>query len=210
MKNKIKATGISDLEALILAAGSSSRFGQPKLLMPWQGTTVIEHIVEIVKNAGIADIHVITGGDRKKIENVLEPLSLNLHFNKDYRDHSMIHSMQIGLNNLGSTCRAVLILLGDQPVVEIKTIDKLVHEFISTNKEIIVPLYQKRKGHPWILGRSHWQEVLNMPGEETLRDFLSRHEKEIAFVPVDTPMILQDFDTYEEYLVLKHCININD
>jgi molybdenum cofactor cytidylyltransferase len=190
---------VNNMAAIILAAGLSSRFGQPKVLMPWHETTVIEHIITIVMGAGISNIHVVTGGDREKVEPLLKSLPVKINFNENYRNLAMISSIQTGIKNLGSSTNAVLILLGDQPVVEVETINLLIHEYNSSDKELVVPLYQGHKGHPWLLGRKYWDEILGMSEQRTLRNFLHEHEKEIDIVMVNSHSVLQDFDTVQEY-----------
>jgi molybdenum cofactor cytidylyltransferase len=64
---------------------------------------------------------------------------------------------------------------------------------------LIVPSFQMRRGHPWLVERSLWSEILGLLPPESPRDFLNRHAAEILYVEVDTPAILADLDTPQDY-----------
>ena len=97
----------------------------------------------------------------------------------------------------------VLICLGDQPQVEERSV-RLVCEAYQRNKSnLVVPSYQMRRGHPWLVARPLWGEILNMNVNQSPRDFLNAHAAEIEYVNVDTPTILQDVDTPADYLKYK-------
>lgn len=185
--------------AIVLAAGSSSRFGQPKLLMPWKNSTVIGSIISTIQTSGIREIHVITGGSRTAVEKVLTPFLVHLDFNLDFANQSMINSLQVGIRSISPPIKAAMIFLGDQPLVTSYIIRKILKEYLNSTSDLIVPVFQNHKGHPWILGQGHWGEILSMTPEVTLRDFLHRHESNLNYVPVRSAAILRDFDTKSEY-----------
>ena len=62
------------ITAVILAAGASKRMGQPKMLLPWKGETVIAHVITVFQKAGLEEIIVITGGAREQVENAISHL----------------------------------------------------------------------------------------------------------------------------------------
>ena len=98
---------------------------------------------------------------------------------------------------------AALICLGDQPQVEERSVRSVCEAFQISGSKLVVPSYQMRRGHPWLLARELWDEVLRMREPETLREFLNRHASEIEYVDVNTPTILQDLDTPDDYLKYK-------
>ena len=119
----------------------------------------------------------------------------------------MLSSLQIGLLVLrgfavsdSSSAEAALIILGDQPQVEERSVRAVASRFVETRARLVVPSYRMRRGHPWLIARPLWEEILQMNPHQTPRDFLNRHASEIEYVNVDTPSILSDLDTLEDYL----------
>ena len=185
------------ITAIVLAAGQSKRMGEPKMLLPWGDTTVLEHVIHTLRSAGLEDILVVTGGNRDGVEALVQG-SARAVFNPDYRKGEMISSLQVGLREASGV--AILVVLGDQPQVQKSTLELVYEVFFRTDSSIIVPSYNMRRGHPWIISKKHWGEILEMGMGDSLRDFLNRHADEIQYVDVDDPGILQDLDTPADYL----------
>ena len=111
----------------------------------------------------------------------------------------MLSSLQCGLAALGQEVESALIGLGDQPQLSLESARKVAAAFESTGARLIVPSYNRRRGHPWLVARPWWDELLRMKPPESPRDFLRRHSGEIQHVQVNTPSILADLDTPEDY-----------
>lgn len=187
------------ITAIILAAGESKRMGEPKMLMPWGKSTVLQTVISTFQASGIKDILVVTGGARQQIE-VLIGKTVQTVFNEDYKNGEMLSSIQLGLSVKMREASAALICLGDQPQVEERSVRAVASRFIETRARLVVPSYRMRRGHPWLAARPLWEEILQMNLQQTPRDFLNRHASEIEYVNVDTPSILSDLDTLEDYL----------
>lgn len=187
------------ITALILAAGQSKRMGQPKMLLPWGETTVLEKIIATFRAAGIEDILVVTGGDRERVE-ALVGESARTVFNPDYAEGEMLSSVQAGLAGLRPVTEAALIGLGDQPQVREGSVRAVVEEYRKSGASLVVPSFQMRRGHPWLVARPYWDEILAMRPPASLRDFLNHHAEKIRYVEIDNSSILQDLDTPEDYL----------
>ena len=188
------------ITALILAAGESKRMGQPKMLLPWEKTTVLGHVIEVFQRAEIEDILVITGGARKEVEEIATANKARIIFNPRYASGEMLSSVQAGLRTAAPQTSAALIALGDQPQVEEANVRLVVKEYERSHADLIVPSYQLRRGHPWLVAQKLWSKILVMRSPESLRDFLKRHAQDIHYVNVDSPSILADLDTPEDYL----------
>jgi len=192
------------ISAIILAAGQSRRMGRPKLLLPWGNVTVIEHVIHVFAVSGIADILVITGGAQEQIQELILKCSQSypVHsvHNKDYENGEMLSSIQCGLRYLTKKAsRAVLIGLGDQPQVQERSVRSVRDAFLQTRIPLVVPSYQLRRGHPWLVARPLWTELLKMSPIQTPRDFLTAHAENIHYVDIASPSILSDLDTPEDY-----------
>ncbi len=203
------------ITAVVLAAGESKRMGQPKMLLPWGGSTVLGHVLTVLQAAEVDDILVVTGGAREQVEAVAREHNARTVFNADYARGEMLSSIQMGLRLLISPLSpsgrgvggegqgevdAALLVLGDQPQVQEGSVRAVLAAYRRSQSNLIVPSYQMRRGHPWLAARPLWDEILQMQFPQTPRDFLNRHAAEIEYVNLDTSTILADLDTPEDYL----------
>jgi molybdenum cofactor cytidylyltransferase len=186
--------------AVILGAGMSRRMGQPKLLLPWGETTVIGQIVRVLHGAGIRRPTLVTGAVRERVESALAGQAVELVENTAYASSEMLDSLRLGLAAQAQTIAAVLVVLGDQPAIEEGVVRQVVEAYQHSRARLVAPSYQHRRGHPWLVQRELWPEIGGLGSQATLRDFLNRHADEIAYVEVDSPGILKDIDTPQDYL----------
>lgn len=190
------------ITSIVLAAGESKRMGEPKMLMPWGKSTVLQTVISTLQSSGVNDILVITGGARAQIESLVGK-TVQTIFNKDYANKEMLTSIQLGLEAKMREASAALICLGDQPQIQERSVRAIIEAWNQTKSKIIIPSYEKQRGHPWLIAREYWDEILNMSADKSMRDFLKKHKDNIFYVNVDTPSILQDLDTPEDYLKFK-------
>jgi molybdenum cofactor cytidylyltransferase len=192
-----------NISAIILAAGQSKRMGQPKMLMPWGNTTVLGKVIETIQSAGIDDILVVTGGSKDEVEKLIADYKLRITYNQDFANNEMLASIQLGLQGQKPAAEATLICLGDQPQVEERSARLVSEMFLAKKSNIVVPSYRMRRGHPWLIARKLWGEVLHMRAPDSMREFLNKHGDDIFYVDYDSPSILQDLDTPEDYSKYK-------
>jgi molybdenum cofactor cytidylyltransferase len=188
------------ISAIILAAGQSRRMGQPKMLLSWGKRTVIEHVVATFLEAGVEDILVVTGGKHERVDKAIDEYPVRKIYNKEYPAGEMLSSLQCGLRELPEETRAALIGLGDQPQVREKSIRSICDAYRESASPLIVPSFQMKRGHPWLVARSLWNEILSLQPPQTPRDFLNNHAPEILYVNLSTSTILADLDTPEDYM----------
>lgn len=191
------------ISAIVLAAGMSTRMGTSKMLLPWGNTTVIGKVVHTLSQAGITDIRVVAGGTYNELKKILVDSDVQVLINRNFTNGEMLTSIQVGLDGIGKAFEAILVVLGDQPQIETQVVQILLDRYVATRNSIIVPSYKMHRGHPWLLGKSHWQEIKELKSPLTLHDFLNQHNKIIDYVNVNTPSILQDLDTQTDYLKFK-------
>lgn len=187
------------ISAIILAAGQSKRMGQPKMLLPWGTLTVIEQVVSTFLNAGLEDVLIVTGGAQAEVEKAVDQYPVRRIHNPEYAAGEMLSSLQCGIRAVSPRTQAALIGLGDQPQVQEASIRAICEAYQASQSGLIVPSFRMKRGHPWLVRRSLWDEILALQPPETLRDFLNRHAGAIQYLNLDTPTILADLDTPEDY-----------
>ncbi len=185
--------------------GQSRRMGRPKMLLPWGQTTVLGQVILTLQRAGLEEILVVSGGSRAEVETIARSLGADTVYNDGYAQGGMISSIQVALRLLAARpahpvrVEAALICLGDQPQVQEETVRAVVERFRASGAPLVVPSYRMRRGHPWLVSRQLWDDLLGPEAPKTARQFLQHHASLIDYVIVETPSILADLDTPEDY-----------
>ena len=189
-----------EVVAVVLAAGVSRRMGTPKMVLPWGSRTVIGQVVSVLEEACLAQILVAARAAEPKVRQALHLHRVRLVKNEGFMAGDMLSSVQTGLTAaLDGSAQAALIVLGDQPQIQAEVVKALLLRWQIAGSAIIIPSTQMRRGHPMLLARSLWQEVLDLPLAGTLRDFLRLRNDWIDYLPIESDSILQDLDTPEDY-----------
>jgi CTP:molybdopterin cytidylyltransferase MocA len=169
--------------------------GSAKLTMPWQdGRAVVQSVVAALRGGGVKRILVVVGGDRERVEHVLSGAEVEFVTNPGYADGEMLGSIQVGLRAIGEGSLAALLTPGDLPSIQPVTVRTLIEAWKDSPEVICVPAYGGRRGHPVLLPRRVWPEVLALGLDESLRTFLRLRLAEIRQVDVPDPGIHADID----------------
>jgi molybdenum cofactor cytidylyltransferase len=186
------------ISAILLAAGESNRIGQPKQLMPFGRSTILERTIDNLLNSAVSETIVVLGYRNEEIRQTISGKPVKIAINPDYQQ-GMSASIIAGLKQVDKRARAVLIALGDQPFVDSQTITSLVEAFIANKRGIIIPVYQGRRGNPVIFAVRYKGELLNLKGDVGGREIIKRHPDDVLEVTVNCEGVLLDIDTAENY-----------
>jgi molybdenum cofactor cytidylyltransferase len=141
----------------------------------------------------------VTGHLGNEVQAALADEPVRFVHNPDYRDGEMLSSLQAGLRALSDDIGACLVVLGDQPQLD----NRIVHEIICAYAEgrgtIVAPSYHHRRGHPILIDRMYWHDLLNLPSGGAPRDVINAHADATFYVNVETDSVLRDVDTPEQY-----------
>jgi molybdenum cofactor cytidylyltransferase len=190
---------VRNVAGLVLAAGLSRRMGTAKMVLPWGNSTVIETVVSSLLCLELSEIVVVTGGARQSVEQRLIYMPVRCVINPVYENGEMLDSIQVGLASLSPGAEAVLVALGDQPQMEPDTGKALLEKYAAGSFPLVLPSYQMRRGHPWLIREELWPEIMALHAPQTMRDFMRVNAFQIDYVEVQTPSILMDLDTPEDY-----------
>jgi molybdenum cofactor cytidylyltransferase len=186
------------ISAVVAAAGLSRRMGTPKMLLPWGNTSVLGKVVETVHAGGAEEI-IVVGREalREEIARLTESFPVRGMFVDEKMPGDMLTSIQLGLAQAKG--RAALVCPGDQPQGEVSVVREIVEAWKKARYAIVIPSFQKKRGHPWLLDACLWQDFLTVQSPLTPRDFLNRHKNKIFYVEMNRPSILLDLDTPADY-----------
>ena len=190
---------------LIPAAGKSRRMGTPKLLLRLGGTTVLEHVVAAVRSAGVDDLLVVVAPGANELAQLATSAGAHvLRLDEDTPD--MRATCLHGLAWIEKHCRpsdddSWLLLPADHPTVRPEVVRAILTA--ATDKTIVVPTYQGRRGHPTLLRWKHVAELRALPADSGLNLFIREHAGETLEIDWPSDEILRDLDTPEDYRRLE-------
>ncbi|MDI9858796.1 nucleotidyltransferase family protein [Flectobacillus roseus] len=185
---------MESLEIIILAAGNSSRLGQPKQLVVYQGKTLIEHIVSNALQVS-PHVTVVLGSHAKRIEWTLNQAQLfpKIVYNADW-EQGMGTSIKAGVSSLNNKQAPIMILLSDQPAVKTSLLWQMIHLYQEKNPKIVACDYGGKLGVPMLFSPQVRHELLILSGDQGARSFLSYYRDTTLTVPfalgtwdIDTP-----------------------
>ncbi|MEJ2701931.1 MAG: molybdenum cofactor cytidylyltransferase [Sedimentisphaerales bacterium] len=183
---------------VVLAAGCSRRMGAQKLLLPFAGKTVVEHIVDQLLASKLDEVHVVVGNQAQKVTKALSERPVSVVTNAQY-ESGMLSSVRCALRNLRQECRTVLVALGDQPSVTRELIDKMLQAFAAAGKRILVPSCNGKRGHPVMFSTAYRSEILASYDDVGLRGLLRAHSDDVFELEVPNSSVLSDMDYPEDY-----------
>lgn len=183
---------------VVLAAGCSSRMGTQKLLLPFGNGTIISHIVDQILASKVENVYVVVGHQPEKIEKELSDKPVQIVLNREYQS-GMLSSVRTGLRDIPKYCEAMFVILGDQPSITAELIDKMIQAFYSTEKKIIVPLHNGKRGHPILLSMIYRDEILTNFDDVGLRGILQAHSDDVYEMEALSPGVISDMDYPEDY-----------
>lgn len=186
--------------AILLAAGRSRRMGAFKPLLPFGDQTVIECCITNLRAAGITNIIVVVGHRSDEIKKHLQSANVTFALNAD-PDSEMGTSIARGVEQVGEDAKALLISLADHPAVSVDTIREIVDEW-ERGARLVQPEHHGRGGHPVLIDLACRDELLHLDPQAGLRSLFSTHRDEVRRLPVDSPYVARDMDTWEDYVRL--------
>jgi molybdenum cofactor cytidylyltransferase len=189
----------SGIWAIILAGGESKRMKTPKMLLPFQGKTILEVVIENVVNSEVNRTVVVLGANHKEILNIIAALGITHCYNDRYKD-GMLSSVKCGLRSLPAEFKSVLVFQGDQPMIRPETINDVIRAWKNSGKGITIPVYEKKRGHPLLVEKKYRNEIEKLNAEEGLHSLATKFHHDVFEIEVDAPGIIRDIDTREDYL----------
>lgn len=190
------------IDAVILAAGKSSRMKRNKLLLLLEGETVIRKVVKEVSRSQVNNIVVVTGRDAKDVEEELDDFDVDCVYNSNF-EQGQSTSVKRGLSSLKNTSGGVLFFMGDQPLIKSSIINQMISAFEKSASSILVPRSKEGRGNPVLFSRQWYDRLMDVSGDKGGRQILKEHEEEILYFDIEEPMFFFDVDDEDKYNELK-------
>jgi len=184
--------------AIILAAGGSTRMGQPKLLLDWHGQPLVRWVACLALYAGCAPVVVVTGANAEEIRQALDGLPLIFTHNPDWQT-GQSSSVKAGVYMLPEDVDAVLVFLGDQPHIPLKVPQELLRVFQKDEpaEVILIPTHKGKRANPVLLERRTFEPLGRLSGDTGARLLFSQYP--VKLIPFEEPDLVFDVDSPEDY-----------
>jgi len=184
--------------AIVLAAGESSRMGRSKPLLPLGNETFLSHLLNELRASRVAGITVVLGYRPEVVLDAMPEIAPIAVVNPAY-ELGQLSSLQVGLRHVGDGPDAVLMCLADHPFIPRQVFDDVIAAQERTGKQIVVPTYEGRRGHPTLFMRSLFAELLDAPLDQGARTVVRAHAADLLELPTTEAGILADVDTPDQY-----------
>lgn len=193
------------LGILILAAGRSSRMGQPKTLLPWADSTVVETVIQTAKHLPESKIAIVSGASHKQLSELLADHQVEIIQNQDWQQ-GMGSSLALGIKHFHKKqVESVLVLLADMPTVSFDHLKRLVQSFNAQDCDVVCSRYKDNSGVPAVFSLSTFDRLMCLEGEIGAKKLLNTASWRLVYVDSLTPF--EDIDTPEAYQKLKEKYN---
>jgi len=188
-----------EIPVLLLAAGGSSRMGQPKQLLPWGDQTLIEHQIQILLKTG-QPVFVVLGASADLILPIIQKYAVRIGINQNW-ENGMGSSIACGINEMEKyepQTDGVLITLADQPLIPLKHYEALLANFQAGKKQIIASKSNEDwLGVPALFDSIYFEELRQLKGERGAKTVIKSYAFNV--IPVDALNQLEDIDTPAGY-----------
>ncbi|MFT4661698.1 MAG: molybdenum cofactor cytidylyltransferase [Patiriisocius sp.] len=191
----------SKIVAVILAAGASTRMGQPKQLLPWKSTTLLNHCINEVIQADIIETAVILGSNHEEIQSTIKPSTIHCIYNTNWENGMGSSIAKATEYAMKKNIDGVLFVLADQPFVDSNYLNILLNEYIPKQNQIIGTSYNNHVGVPAIFDKRYFSELISLTGKQGAKDLIHKYAPKVTKFSPDFDF--QDIDTPEDYRQLR-------
>jgi molybdenum cofactor cytidylyltransferase len=184
---------------LIVAAGESKRLGTPKQLLQFEGQSLINRLVNIVRDAGSFPITIVLGAEATAIQAQLPDDNLLVVINEEWKE-GMGSSIRVGLKKMiemDADMDGVMILVCDQPFIKSESIQSLIQMQQSTGLPMAACFYEGIVGTPALFHQSMFSDLLKLVGDTGAKKIMKDQMVDVAKLNLEKGVI--DIDTMEDY-----------
>jgi molybdenum cofactor cytidylyltransferase len=189
--------------AIVLAAGASTRLGQPKQLLQMNGESLLHRTIRAAEEAGCAPIFVVLGFEAERMQRETADLEVRVVINQEWQS-GMGSSLRSGMEVLmkeSQLPQKVVLLLSDQPILSSEILFSLVKKSVETGSLIVASSYTGRLGVPAVFRKELYPDLQKVEGDKGAREVIQVYRDQAA--SIDFPEGVIDIDTAQDLELLK-------
>lgn len=190
---------VMNIGVIVLAAGSSSRMGQSKQLLPIDNIPLLTRVVNIACQLQPSHTVVVLGANEKEHAAILQDTDVQIIINHEWKN-GMGSSLKTGLRHLLSlapSIDAIIVLVCDQPAVTSAYTSNIIQHYKANKKPIVASFYSDAPGVPALFDKSIFPELLNMDDAHGAKKIIQKHIASTELIQFPEGSI--DLDTPEDY-----------
>jgi len=172
--------------------------GFDKLPLPYGKKTILGHCLDVLLRSKVKEVVVVLSDRTKKMESQLKGERVKIIMNPYYKK-GMSTSIRQGIQAIDPGSQGILIALGDQPFLKMRTVNALIHAFTKREGKIIIPSFRRKRGNPVIFDKKYEEELLRLKGDRGGKSIIEKHLQDVRRVPVKSEGVVKDVDTWKEY-----------
>lgn len=184
------------ITGIIMAAGKSSRMGKNKLLLPWKKGTILENVIEATLDSKLDDIILVYNDSN--VGKLADKYNITSCYNPE-ADRGQSSSIKAGVGKAMRDTTGYLFIVGDQPFLNGKVINRLIDVFVTEKELIVVPVFGGRRGNPVLFSSELTNDLKSLRGDTGGRTLVEQYSNRVKKVYFDSSMPGVDIDTPEEY-----------
>lgn len=183
------------INAIVLAAGESKRFGDNKLSQIYKGQAILSHLLKKLEQVSFNQVYVITSMDTQTVidEKMPFPIRLNLHPEK-----GISSSIKLGLE-ASEACEAYCFIVADQIALQAKTIEAMIQAYKQGDKGILCASFKGELGNPTIFSSYYKNDLMKLEGDVGGKKVLKAHLDDVTLFEVSSEKELMDIDTKRDW-----------
>ena len=185
---------------ILLAAGESTRYGQPKQLLDWKGQPFVHAVAKTALQGGLAPVLVVTGANAQQVESAVNGLDVTVIRNENWKT-GQASSIRAGIESLvkpsSPKTGGAIFLLADQPQITTSVLRALLEKHAEELFPIVAPMVMDRRANPGLFDRATFPDLLTLEGDVGGRAVFHKHP--VEYLPWHDDRLLLDVDTPEMY-----------
>lgn len=178
---------------LVIAAGASRRLGQPKQLLPYKDTILLDYVIKECQASEVGDVYLVLGANRKQIEAQMSG-DFSVFYHQNWKE-GMGTSIAFGIQQIDNQdYEGVIVCVGDQPFFRKELLRQIVKKRIQTNAPVIISKFKEGMGPPSFFEKSLFSELAQLKGDIGAKPIVKKysHQKEIILfenghIDIDAP-----------------------
>jgi molybdenum cofactor cytidylyltransferase len=188
------------ISGVILAAGESTRYGQPKQLLDWKGEPFVRAVAMTALRARLSPVVVVTGANAERVESAVEDLDLTVVRNEQWKS-GQASSIKAGIGQLTASSLprvgGAIFLLADQPQMTTSVLRALAEKHAEGLYPVVAPMVMDRRANPVLFDRVTFSDLLTLEGDTGGRAIFHKHR--VEYLPWHDNRLLLDVDTPDMY-----------
>ncbi|WP_069649819.1 molybdenum cofactor cytidylyltransferase [Caloranaerobacter ferrireducens] len=185
------------ISGIILASGFSRRMERDKLLLDINGMAIIERVIKMVCKSDVDEVIMIYR--KEEIREIAKRYGIKTVFNKKAK-LGQSEAVKLGIVSSSKDVKGYMFFMGDQPFLKVEAINNIIKVFKSGKYQVVVPIFDGKRGNPVIFSRDLRQQLLNVSGDIGGRGIIQGLGDKVGFVYFNNRKIGMDIDTWEDYL----------